>query len=321
MSSNPSNEFSWQEQLELAAQVVAAVAMGGYISHRAHLNRLGIPASTPLSVERYLAEAWYVVSASLELLFTLLLWPLALLLVGSVTVAFLSRRKRLPQLPAWIGRLKPNRESLPLPLGLLLGLLVLLGTVWRQPTDIPLLVAIGPLNAELLAKSDPMGAQVFYGLAMLVWLLCAAVITALVPESKSRDKVWLAWLGCRGMLPLGVVALFMHFGTAVHASSYPSVEVRHGKDAAVETLSGALVLESSESLLIWSAGQGSGVLTSIPREAVQSIRFGPDIDVLARALEEATKSPVVPPSAQPTPPVASPTSVPSPAPVASQEGP
>jgi hypothetical protein len=301
MASSPSNDLSWQEQLELAAQLVATIAVGGYISHRAHLNRLGISASTPLSVERYLAEAWYVVSASVQLLFTLLVWPLALLLLGSVLVAFLSRRNRLPRVPAWVGRLKLNRESLPLPLGLLLGLLFLLGTVWRQPTDIPLLVAIGPLNAELLAKSNPLEAQVFYGLAMLVWLLCAVVVTALVPESKNRDQVWLAWLGCRGMLPIGIIALFMHFGTAVHASTYPSVEVRHGKESAVGTVSGALVLESSDALLVWSASQGSGVLTSIPRDAVQSIRFGPDIDVLARALEEATQVPAAPatPSAPP----------------------
>jgi hypothetical protein len=39
MASNSSNELSWQEQLELAA------------------HRLGVPASRPLSVERYLAEA------------------------------------------------------------------------------------------------------------------------------------------------------------------------------------------------------------------------------------------------------------------------
>jgi hypothetical protein len=113
------------------------------------------------------------------------------------------------------------------------------------------------------------------------------------------------------MLPLGVVALFIHFGLAVHSTHYPSVEVRHGNDSAVETLSGALVLESSESLTIWSASQGSGVLTSIPRDAVQSIRFGPDIDVLARALDETTRRPVVP---------APPSTDSSPAPVSSSTG-
>jgi hypothetical protein len=309
MSANPSNELSWQEQLELAAQLVAVIAVGGYISHRAHLNRLGIPASMPLSVERYLAEAWYVVDASVELLFTLLWWPLLLLLVGSLITGVLARRNRLPRMPAWLGRLKPNPQSFPVPLGLLLGLLLILGTVCRLPTDLPLSVAVGPLSAENLAKWNQTEAEAAYGLAMVVWLLCTALVTALAPESKSRDKVWLAWLGCRGLLPLGVIALFMHFGGTVHASTYPSVEVRHGKDdSAQETLSGALVLESPESLIIWSASEGRGVLTSIPRDAVHSLRFGANLDVLALASEEAKRVPVAPASA------------PSPAPVSSTQG-
>jgi hypothetical protein len=294
MASNASNEFSWQEQLELAARLLAAVALGGYISHRAHLNKLGISASTPLSVERYVAEAWYVVSESLGLLLTIAFWPLLLVLLGSVITAVLSRRDWLPQVPSWMARLKPNSESFPVPLALLLGLLFILRHVCLAPMDQPLSVAIGPLSVENLAMPSPTEAGMLYGLAMLAWLLCAGVVTALVPESKSRDKVWWAWLGCRAMLPVGVVALFLHFGLTVHSTAYPSVEVRHGRDSGVETLSGALVLESSESLTLWSTSQGSGVLTSIPRDAVRSIRFGPDIDVLARAREEATKSPVVP---------------------------
>src|SRR5688572_31815608 len=138
MASNSSNELSWQEQLELAAQLVAVIAVGGYISHRAHLNRLGVPASMPLSVERYLAEAWYAVDASVVLLFTFLLGPLVLLLAGSILVTVLARRNRLPRVPAWLGRLKPNPEILPVPLGLLVGLLFILGTVCRLPTDLPL---------------------------------------------------------------------------------------------------------------------------------------------------------------------------------------
>jgi hypothetical protein len=306
-----SNEFSWQEQLEVAAQVVAAIAVGGYISHRAHLNRLGVSASTPLSVERYLAEAWYVVSESLGLLLTISLWPLALLLLGSVVVAFLSRRNWLPAVPSWVARLKPDSESFPVPLALLLGLIFILRHVCLAPMDRPFSVAVGPLSAENLVTQTPTEAATVYALAMLTWLLCAGVVTALVPESRSRDKVWWAWLGCRAMLPLGVVALFIHFGLAVHSTTYPSVEVRHGNDSAVETLSGALVLESSESLTIWSASQGSGVLTSIPRDAVQSIRFGPDIDVLARALDETTRRPVGP---------AHPSTDSSPAPVSSSTG-
>ena len=301
MASNPSNEFSWQEQLELAAQLVAVVAVGGYISHRAHLNRLGISASTPLSVERYLAEAWYVVESSVTLLLTLLVWPLALVLVGSVLVAVLARHNRLPRGPAWLARLKPNPESLPVPLGLLLGLLFILGSICRPPGDIPLSVAVGALNADHLAQVNPIEAEMRYGLAMGVWLLCAAVVTALAPESKSRDKVWLAWIGCRTLLPLGVIALFMHFGVTVHTSTYPSVEVRHGQEAGSELVSGALVLESAESVLVWSTSQGSGVLTSIPRDAVRAMRFGPDIDVLAQALAEAKRSPVVPPVTSPVP--------------------
>jgi hypothetical protein len=97
-----------------------------------------------------------------------------------------------------------------------------------------------------------------------------------------------------------VIALFMHFGGVVHASTYPSVEVRHGKDDSAQgTLSGALVLESPESLIIWSASEGRGVLTSIPRDAVHSLRFGPDLDVLAQALEEAKRVPVAPAPATP----------------------
>jgi hypothetical protein len=309
MSANPSNELSWQEHLELAAQLVAVIGVGGYISHRAHLNRLGISASMPLSFERYLAEAWYVVHASVELLFTLLLWPLVLLLVGSLITGVLTRRNRLPRVPAWLRRLKPNPLSFPVPLGLLLGLLLLLGTVCRLPTDLPSSVAVGPLNAENLAKWNQTEAEMSYGLAMVVWLLCSALVIALAPESTSRDKVWLAWLGCRGMLPLGVIALFMHFGGLVHASTYPSVEVRHGTDSKEETLSGALVLESPESLIVWSASQGRGVLTSIPRDAVHSLRFGPELDVLAEALEEAKRGPVAP-----APPPA------APAPVSSTQG-
>jgi uncharacterized integral membrane protein len=309
MSANPSNELTWQEQLELAAQLVAVIGVGGYISHRAHLNRLGIPVSMPLSFERYLAEAWYVVHASVELLFTVLLWPLVLLLVGSIITGVLARHNRLPRVPAWLRRLKPNTESFPVPLGLLLGLLLILGTVCRLPADLPLSVAVGPLNDGDLSKWNQTEAETSYALAMVVWLLCTALVTALAPESKSRDKVWLAWLGCRGMLPLGVIALFMHFGGMVHASTYPSVEVRHGKDdSAQETLSGALVLESPESLIIWSAREGRGVLTSIPRDAVHSLRFGPDLDVLAQALEEAKRIPVAPAPA------------PSPAPVSSTQG-
>ncbi|WP_309897360.1 hypothetical protein [Archangium sp.] len=314
MASNSSNELSWQEQLELAAQFVAVVAVGGYISHRAHLNRLGVSASMPLSVERYLAEAWYAVDASVVLLFTFLLWPLVLLLAGSILVAVLARRNRLPRVPAWLGRLKPNPEILPVPLGLLVGLLFILGTVCRPPTDLPLSVAIGPLNEADLLRWNPTEAQATYGMAMVVWLLCAATVLSLAPESRSRDKVWLAWLGCRAMLPLGVIALFMHFGGAVHESTYPSVEVRHGRKEVPEeqTTSGVLVLESPESLILWSTRQGSGILTSIPREAVHAIHFGPDIDILAQALEEAKRSKVAPAS---TP------DEPSPTPVSSKDAP
>ncbi|HEX8434900.1 hypothetical protein [Archangium sp.] len=304
MASEPS-ETSWQDRLEIAAQVTAVIAVGGYISHRAHLNRLGVPSSTPLRIERYLAEAWYVVSESLEVLLRLALWPLVLLLLGSVAFTLLSRRNRLPRVPAWFSRLKPDGQSLPVALGLLMGLLLLLG-VLCMPPDLPASVALGPLNAEQLEAAGPAEARLLYGVAMLVWLLCMGVIALLAPELKRRDLLWLTWLGCRGTLLLGAVALFIHFGVTVHESTYPSVEVRHGKDSRSETVSGALVLESSEMLVLWSVDQGVGVLTSIPFEAVQSLRFGPDIDILVEARKAAMGGPVVPappaaPSAQPPP--------------------
>ncbi len=313
MASEPL-ETSWQDRLEIAAQVTAVVAVGGYISHRAHLNRLGVPSSTPLSIERYLAEAWYVVSESLEVLLRLALWPIALLLLGSVVVTVLSRFNRLPRVPAWFSRLKPNGESLPVALGLLLGLLLLLGGLCLPP-DLPGSVALGPLSIERLEAAGPAEARLLYGVAMWVWLLCMAVVAVLAPELKRRDLLWLTWLGCRGTLLIGSVALFIHFGVTVHASAYPSVEVRHGKDSGSELSSGALVLESSEMLVLWSVDRGAGVLTSIPREAVQSLRFGPDIDILAEARKAAeTGDRVMPaqpsaaPGAQPTPPTGQPSS-------------
>jgi hypothetical protein len=112
------------------------------------------------------------------------------------------------------------------------------------------------LSAENFQEESGLGSAGFhYSLAMLVWLGCSVAVTLLLPETKRRDKLWLAWLGCRAMLPLGVVALFTHFGMTIHESSYPTVVVRHAGASADETTSGALVLESSESLLIWSASQ------------------------------------------------------------------
>ncbi len=300
-----SSESRWKERLELAAQVALVIAVGGYLSHRAHLNRLGVPLGTPLSFERYLAEAAYVVSDSLEVLLRTALVPLVLLLVGSAAVAFLASRKRLPQTPAWLRRWKPQHLELVLPLALMLGLIVLLQNLFMPP-ELPFGVVVGPLRVENLAAPGPAEARLLYGVAMLVWLLCMGAVSVLAPPGKRGGLAGLAWFGCRGVLLLGAVTLFMHYGVTVHESTYPFVEVRHAKEpeeaSGIALTSGALVVESAESLILWNAQQGTGLLTSIPRDAVLSIRIKPGVDVLAVAREEAARGAKVPvsPSAAPT---------------------
>ncbi|MFY0522814.1 hypothetical protein ACN28I_06335 [Archangium gephyra] len=306
-----SSESRWKDRLELAAQVALVIAVGGYLSHRAHLNRLGVPLGTPLSFERYLAEAAYVVSDSLEVLLRTALVPLVLLLLGSAAVAFLASRKRLPQPPVWLRRWKPQHLELVLPLALLLGLIVLLQNLFMPP-ELPFGVVVGPLSVKSLEAPGPAEARLLYGVAMLVWLLCMGAISVLAPPGKRGGLAGLAWFGCRGVLLLGAVTLFMHYGVTVHESTYPFVEVRHAKEpedsSGIGLTSGALVVESAEALIVWNAQQGTGTLTSIPRDAVLSIRIKPGVDVLAVAREEAVRGAKVPtaPSVQPSAVISSP---------------
>lgn len=280
------------EHLETVAKAVALVAAGGYIAHRAHLNRLGIPSSTPLNAERYLAEAWYMVSESTEL-FLRLAFPalLAATLVALIVRFFLSRLK-LPFLFRWRTWLEDESERLWLACATAVVLVFLIGNLWLPPTfESP--VIIGPLNAGNLHGPGDLGSRGHFATALTGWALAVGAVTWLARRSApDLGIVHGVWLACRVLLVLGLLGLCLQFGTNVRDGRYPKVELVHGKEKdGRTTLSGLLVLESADSLFIWrpvppsAPGQGSpsGETLAIPRGEVFSVRFGTDTDVFSEA--------------------------------------
>jgi len=279
---------------EMLVKVTGVLAAFGYMALRAHLNRLGIPATAALGVERYLAELWAV--------FASVLFPTSILLLAGLvgTGVLLALRGRLhrgsggserhPQIrwkPLWLptsvaahGRggqsLRVALMSLSavylagIPVVMFLTLLL-----WPE-TDL----IVGPLQDRDFSQPDGR-----WWLSALLMLAVAGFASQhwLARNAAAKASAVDRWLGRLYLLAVVGFTLQLPFlyGAGVGSTEFAIGEVRLIE--AGGAVCGLVVLETGSGLQLWRAVDGVGEVVAIPNARVLTTRVGELQDVLTLA--------------------------------------
>lgn len=243
------------------------LALFGYMALRAHLNRIGIPSTTPLGLERYLAETF--------LLVTNLLLPVVLVVaaLGAVAAVVHLFRRMLPPKAVTVVALivrKPRREWALL-IVLVIAYLVLLRRISATwPSD----VAVGGLSAARLGMPS--------GESTMIWLVFVTlggttVLRADTPSGEPAART-LPWQMACVMLMVLAAHVPLVFGWAVRPALYPVT--RADLKEPTEIVCGLLVIETAEELRLWQASNRHGHIVRVPRTRIIRIEAGPVDDLL-----------------------------------------
>jgi hypothetical protein len=270
---------------ERAAKLGALLAVLGYMSLRAHLNRLGISSTSTLSAERYLMEIYQLVLVTLPLVFyatvlTLVFLPFALQIVSrraesasaQVDTDVVGADPRLPALVLLI-------------MTLFFGWLVVAYGRNLKTTD----VVVGPLRLEALRTAS--GETPYFLLCLvsaMAYLLYVRLAPQAAPSRSTRTLSPPSRRASRWLWQLVAVAngaLLLHIpmvhGYLMHSQKYPIAQLVLDKPPL--TLYGLLVLESDDTLTLWRAEKGIGQVTRVPRDQILLLNVGPVRNILQEA--------------------------------------
>jgi hypothetical protein len=237
--------------LEGAAKASGVLAVCGYVSARAHFNRLGLTLYGVTS-DRYLMETWHFVVVMAERYLPIVAPALLFAFAVRSWLARPQRRARAKEVPR-VGRSWPTLVE---PLGVLLAAVVTYFAYRRSIVSVSTDVAVGALDAAKIAgaRSPPASVAILcFGCAigfayMSRWKAAAKEqpIRPVVVDRTRRAARWTWW------------ALALHipmaFGMTMHSASYPLARVTFND----QPLCGLLVAESNDSVTLWSAEAGLG---------------------------------------------------------------
>jgi hypothetical protein len=260
------------EVAETIVKIAVPAAVFGYMGLRAHLNRIGIPATETLGLERYLNETYLFLTA---LLAPVVVVVAAISLILSVRHRMLRRRRRHASAPGavslWLDRNQPALLLTVLGLSYVL-LLRRLSMTWPDQD-----IAVGPLVQSRL--ESPTG---WWTLTWLVFVCVSAGLLIRWPQTQGSEKSTVRTpLAIRLGIVLWII-LALHvplvYGWTVRGASYPVVRLDLKEPD--EHACGLLVIETSDDVRIWTAEKGRGVVLRVPRTRV--------LRIIAGAVEDLT---------------------------------
>jgi hypothetical protein len=277
--------------LSLASSAIkfgSLFVLAGYLTFRAHVNRLGIPATSSLGAERYLKEAYSLVLAVFLPLFQYCLLVAVLVLLVRLGINRTKARRAMDM----IGAARDSAfSSLWLPIVLLIALVVLtfviLAMVLDQGYDV-VLGAIVPERLGYLASWKFYLIVVVAAAAYLVYLVAINRVPAASTAWRHHRRLWrlVGW-----SLLIVFIQVPMVYGAAVKQAWYPVAKVT--RDAAKdETMCGVLLFDDGGDLAMWRFSNGRGQILMIPKSTVSLSQVGQLVDLLEVARGAVAQPPV-----------------------------
>jgi hypothetical protein len=275
--------------IEQSLKITALLVVFGYMSFRSHMNYLGISSLAPLPSERYLMEAyqWLLVT----------IMPLAgpVPVVGVLLLAIVYALgrffRRVPNHKKedawrwWQGEV----VSVAILLVLTVGLIVL--RLRFGEDAVAENISVGPLLTNKLPDID--GLRTDRYIYQCLCTICAATYAFLAftrLRGRARRSPQRFAVRCLSYVALGMLALQIPllFGRVLDSNKFAEVTVRQKEEKL--PVHGLLVLETSESFVVWRVIDGNGETVAVPRDTVLQIEIGASADLLDWARASITKA-------------------------------
>ena len=285
------------DYLEKVVKLASVLAVFGYVSLRAHVNRLGIPFTSSLDLEGYLRETYSVMASLLDAILMTSIVALVFLIMGTVSVL-------IPRLaaPSWSlragGRIERAFDSLRIsPWTPAVALLVLLcfylwlisrvSQYWTASA-----IAVGSLD---LAKLSPLEDSAPY--LLLIWVCIAGYvlhwiavsgrkirtpIPGTVQEAAPGSLHGLLWRAFGVFLILVALHIPLLDGLSRRDAVFTQAMI-FGDAKGVPAVCGLIVLTTSSTVEVWQAKNGIGVVQMIPTGRIARIVAAAPADLLALA--------------------------------------
>jgi hypothetical protein len=297
------------DYLEKLVKLAGLLAVFGYISLRAHVNRLGIPFTSSLTVEGYLRETYSVLGSLLDAMLVISIVALAFLFVSTIIViasrwaAPLWSKRTAARIKRALGWLEVTAWSPSVLLVLVLSFyLWLMRQVSQYLTANA--IAVGQLDLTKLNFRDD-GTP--YLLLVCVCIAGYALHRSATSNRNSslavsnagreaapvslRDPLW-------RVFGIFLIALALHIplidGVSRRDSVYTQATI-FAAPAGASPVCGLVVLTTDSMVEVWQTNSGAGVVQMIPTAKIERIVAGAPADLMAlarmAALNRSTVSP------------------------------
>ena len=266
------------EIADAITKVGVPVAVFRYLALRAHLNRIGIPSTSGLGFERYLAETFLLVTSLLLPVGVIIATLSVIVIPGRVLWRAFVKRNEI----ARFAEISERRRDWLLVFVLLaayLALIVRVATAWPHMD-----IAVGDLIADRL--NGPSGWPTLLGLVAVSVVGVASLRSEEDPVTRSSHVNSLPRRLAMAMLLILVVHVPLVFGWAVRPAQYPVVRVDLRDPA--ESACGLLVIETDADLRMWRGESRHGEVLRLPRSRAIRIVAGPVHDLLDDARHAVT---------------------------------
>jgi len=300
LESSSSSRIGWgasMDYLEKVVKLAGVLAVFGYMSLRAQVNRLGIPFTSSLDLEGYLRETYSVMASLLDALLMTSIIVLVLLSLGTVGVL-------IPRLvaPSWSlrasGQIERALDSLRIstwtPIVALLVLLCfylwLISRVSQYWTANA--IAVGSLDlAKLSAPDDSAPYLLLLWVCIAGYLLQWAVVSSrkirtaipgTVQEAAPGSLHGLLWRAFGVFLIVLALHIPLVDGLSRRDAMFAQAMI-FGDAKEVPAVCGLIVLTTSSTVEMWQAKNGTGIVQIIPTGRIARIVAGAPADLLALA--------------------------------------
>lgn len=282
-----SGSFARGEQL---VKIAGLLAVFGYMELRAHLNYLGISSTTPLGVERYLAEFY---SMATDLVFRAqVLSSLILPIILAAALVFILLRASDRTGKAWqkvdilVRWIRAHSSSPWTPALMLLFLIVF--QLWFL-SQLSGLVASGQVVGSLhpIDAGRRQGAKLFFGLFCVV--LASGLIAWIPASANAKGATKWIWSTYRVVIAiLGLVYLPNLYGAFIREASFPKISI---KSDSAQKMCGLLVLQTDD-MRIWTVSRQFGRIVVLKTSDAGPVVTGESQDLFALAEQAANGKPV-----------------------------
>jgi hypothetical protein len=233
----------------------------GYVSLKAHLNFLGVPALESFPVDAYLKETGYIIT---QTAISLAYLAIPITFLATLWQFLLRNWVSLRRASEWVQRL--SRRILPArtrPYAL--WILLLIAFVWVDIVLPPGGVLLGKLDHRIPPRDPGLFTEALLGWVLVGWLTTKLTdapsrVLAGGPAGRTPSIVQ----ACRGTLVLLAAALAAVFGVYSDPRDYPLVRV--DRPAPAEPTVGLLMLSEADEIIVFSVKAGEGHMEVVPRK-------------------------------------------------------